>query len=36
VEQRLSIRNGQVLLDGKVRPEQGLVAAPGKQLEAGQ
>jgi len=36
VEQRLSIRNGQVLLDGKIRPEQGLVAAPGKQLEAGQ
>jgi len=36
VEQRLSIRNGQVLLDGQIRPEQGLVAAPGKQLEAGQ
>lgn len=35
-EERLSIRNGQVLLDGEIRPEQGLVAAPGKQLEAGQ
>ena len=36
VEQRLSICNGQVLLDGAIRPEQGLVAAFGKQAEAGQ
>ena len=35
-EERLSIRNGQVLLDGAIRPEQGLVAAFGKQAEAGQ
>jgi phosphoribosylglycinamide formyltransferase-1 len=35
-EERLSIRNGQVLLDGEIRPEQGLVAAFGKQAEAGQ
>ncbi|MBI5612252.1 MAG: phosphoribosylglycinamide formyltransferase [Gammaproteobacteria bacterium] len=28
VEGRLSVRNGQVLLDGQVRPEQHLVAAP--------
>jgi phosphoribosylglycinamide formyltransferase 1 len=34
VEGRLSICNGQVLLDGETRPEQGLVAAPGKQAEA--
>lgn len=34
VEGRLSIRNGQVLLDGEIRPEQGLVATPGQQMEA--
>jgi phosphoribosylglycinamide formyltransferase-1 len=34
VEQRLSIRNGQVLLDGEIRPEQGLVVTPAKQAEA--
>jgi phosphoribosylglycinamide formyltransferase 1 len=33
-EERLSLRNGQVLLDGETRPEQGLVAAPDKQAEA--
>lgn len=31
VEKRLSIRNGQVLLDGEIRPEQGLVTTPHKQ-----
>ena len=35
-EERLSIRNGQVLLDGKVRPEQGLITTIGNQAEAGQ
>ncbi len=35
VEGRLSIRNGQVLLDGENRPEQALVATPAKQAEAG-
>ncbi len=35
VQGRLSVRNGQVLLDGETRPEQGLVAAPDKQAEAG-
>jgi len=34
VERQLSIRNGQVLLDGETRPEQGLIAAPDKQAEA--
>jgi phosphoribosylglycinamide formyltransferase 1 len=34
VEQRLSIRNGQVLLDGEIRPEQGLNVAPNQQTEA--
>ena len=34
VEGRLSLRNGQVLLDGEIRPEQGLIAAPGIQAEA--
>ena len=34
VEGRLSIRNGQVLLDGETRPEQGLVARPGQKMEA--
>jgi phosphoribosylglycinamide formyltransferase 1 len=33
VEGRLSIHNGQVLLDGKTRPEQRLVAATHKQRE---
>ena len=33
VEGRLSIHNGQVLLDGKTRPEQGLVTATHKQRE---
>lgn len=36
VEGRLSIRNSHVQLDGETRPEQGLVAALGKQAEAGQ
>ncbi len=36
VEGRLSIRNGQVLLDGAIRPEQGLVAEIGNQAEASQ
>jgi len=35
VDERLSLRNGHVLLDGETRPEQGLVAAPDKQAEAG-
>jgi phosphoribosylglycinamide formyltransferase 1 len=34
VEQRLSINNGQVLLDGEIRPEQGLLVAPDQQAEA--
>jgi phosphoribosylglycinamide formyltransferase-1 len=34
VEQRLSIRNGQVLLDGEIRPEQGLVVTTDQQTEA--
>jgi phosphoribosylglycinamide formyltransferase-1 len=34
VEGRLSIRNGHVLLDGGIRPEQGLVTALGNQAEA--
>jgi len=34
VEGRLSIRNGQVLLDGEIRPEQGLVAVPDQRTEA--
>jgi len=34
VEGRLSICNGQVLLDGEIRPEQGLVATPGNHAEA--
>jgi len=29
-EERLTLRNGQVLLDGSVRPEQGLDALPGR------
>jgi hypothetical protein len=36
VEKRLSVCNGQVLLDGEVRPEQGLVAGAGKQAETSQ
>jgi len=36
VEKRLSVCNGQVLLDGEVRPEQGLVAGVGKQAETSQ
>jgi len=36
VEERLSVCNGQVLLDGEVRPEQGLVAGVGKQAETSQ
>lgn len=36
VEERLSIRNGAVLLDGETRPEQGLVATPGECTEATQ
>jgi phosphoribosylglycinamide formyltransferase-1 len=35
-EERLSIRNGQVLLDGAIRPEQGLITTIGNQAEAGQ
>ena len=35
IEGRLSIRDGHVLLDNETRPEQGLVAAPGKPTEAG-
>jgi phosphoribosylglycinamide formyltransferase-1 len=35
VEGRLSLRNSHVLLDGEARPEQGLVAAPDQQAEAG-
>lgn len=35
-EERLSIRNGQVLLDGEIRPEQGLVVPFDKLAEAGQ
>jgi phosphoribosylglycinamide formyltransferase 1 len=34
VEQRLSLRNGQVLLDGEIRPEQGLNVAPDQPTEA--
>jgi phosphoribosylglycinamide formyltransferase 1 len=34
VEQRLSIRNGRVLLDGEIRPEQGLIARPDQRAEA--
>jgi len=34
VEGRLSIHNGQVLLDGEIRPEQGLVAVPKQRTEA--
>jgi len=34
VAQRLSIRNGQVLLDGEIRPEQGLNVTPDQQTEA--
>jgi phosphoribosylglycinamide formyltransferase-1 len=34
VEQRLSIRNGQVLLDGAIRPEQGLVTTHHTRTEA--
>jgi phosphoribosylglycinamide formyltransferase-1 len=34
VEGRLSLRNGQVLLDGETRPEQGLVATPSQRKEA--
>jgi phosphoribosylglycinamide formyltransferase-1 len=33
VEGRLSIRNGQVLLDGETRPEQGLLAASTNKTE---
>jgi phosphoribosylglycinamide formyltransferase-1 len=33
-EGRLSIRNGQVLLDGEIRPEQGLAAAPDRRTGA--
>jgi phosphoribosylglycinamide formyltransferase-1 len=33
-EGRLSIRNGQVLLDGEIRPEQGLVTAHDTRTEA--
>jgi phosphoribosylglycinamide formyltransferase-1 len=36
VEGRLSVRNGQVLLDGEIRPEQCLVAASDKQAGANQ
>jgi len=36
VEGRLSIRNDQTLLDGEIRPEQGLVVTPDKQAEASQ
>lgn len=35
VEGRLSVRNGRVLLDQAVRPEQGLVAAPAVRQESG-
>jgi phosphoribosylglycinamide formyltransferase-1 len=34
VDGRLAIRNGQVLLDGEIRPEQGLVAAPNQRTES--
>lgn len=34
VEGRLTIRNGQVLLDGEIRPEQGLAAAPDRRTGA--
>jgi phosphoribosylglycinamide formyltransferase-1 len=33
-EGRISIRNGQVLLDNEIRPEQGLVATPEQHKEA--
>jgi len=33
VEGRLSIRNGQALLDGEIRPAQGLTAAPERRTE---
>lgn len=35
-EGRISIRNGQALLDGAIRPEQGLAAAPATQTETDQ
>jgi phosphoribosylglycinamide formyltransferase-1 len=34
VEGRISIRNGQALLDGEIRSEQGLVTAPENQAGA--
>jgi phosphoribosylglycinamide formyltransferase-1 len=34
VEGRLSIHNGQVLLDGEIRPEQGLITVPEQRTEA--
>ncbi len=34
VEGRLTMRNGRVLLDGEIRPEQGLVATPSQRKEA--
>jgi phosphoribosylglycinamide formyltransferase-1 len=34
IEGRISIRNGQALLDGEIRSEQGLVAIPGQLKEA--
>jgi len=34
VEGRLSIRDGQVLLDGEIRPEQGLVTVPDQRTGA--